>query len=188
MANGTTPAPINVIPRGLLSLLDIKSLGRNPVTLNEGWVQGVLDLSEYYMSHREYVRAVTAAFSLPGFQAAQIGAFVAPFELPVVPNDQVWLVHRYSVRALNPLAAATTYNGVACAFAQTGTGSVGAPPVFIISRETDATTAEIPACGTEWSNPRLFTPGAFFGVHIESVTIGTGEQFDCAIEITRLRI
>lgn len=185
MPNGQGPVPINQLPRGLLSLLDIKNLGRNPLTLNQDFVQGILELSDFYLSFREHFRGLTNSVNIPGFFTADVIAAVG-VPIPQIPQDEVWLVHRVSWRSEVPLT-----NGpytCSAAFIQPGIGAGGIAAIHSLGVEVSGSATEIPASGVSWGKPLLFVQGAFFGINVRRAPGAGVDRFDVYVEATRLRI
>ena len=78
------PQSLNRIPAGLLSLLQIKSLGRNPSALSD-FVQPTLEMSESYFTtlSLRFARASTA-----GVASADQGTRISLIE---VPENEIWI-------------------------------------------------------------------------------------------------
>lgn len=88
---------IQRIPRGLLSLLDMKSAaGRTPADL-QTFIQGTIDLEAYYLSD-----ALSTAFTLVNVAAAGVNAQL------LVPQGEVWRLFGLSAVADGFSAAVTT--------------------------------------------------------------------------------
>jgi len=94
------PGPINRIPQGLLSLLDVKALGRNPSLLSDQ-VIGTLDLfPQYELQSREVVIGQTNPLA-----TGVVGFYVdtSSPERTRVPEGEVWYVSNVTYQSLAAL-------------------------------------------------------------------------------------
>jgi len=92
--------PIQVLPAGLLGLLQLKSpAGKNPQVM-EGNVQPVFDLERYYLNQASEVvsDASVTETTTAGFRFFTTNPLV-------VPADQWWFVHNYTVYPTADLVA-----------------------------------------------------------------------------------
>jgi len=98
--------PIQTIPMGLLSLLQLKQQGQNPDTLSEV-VNPVVDLLQFWLQYQS-IDITTALF---GGQVSRTvptaGTGIYGYNAPgpaTVPPNQLWWIEHYTVEA-NLLAA-----------------------------------------------------------------------------------
>lgn len=117
---GAPLGPIQVLPRGLTGLLQLKTLGRVPDEL-AGFVQPAMDIGAYYLAAAALVDVVIHGINIgPG--AAGPSPF-SPGNI-VVPNDEVWYVHQYSVEVLLPVGAAEAARNVQPIMYLTSVGTI----------------------------------------------------------------
>lgn len=95
--------PIQLIPPGLLGLLQLKQGGRNPNELLET-VQATIDLRDWYFQSRT-VDATTLIGGNPSIALTVPGNFVFTANPATVPNGQFWYVFDYTIDALIATAA-----------------------------------------------------------------------------------
>lgn len=91
--------PFNVYLRGLLGLLDAK-VGGKPPSEFEDTLRVVLDAQQFLVAQRQEVLLMTTA------AYATLGTKLDATGLGVVPDSEIWLVHRYSCKQTVVLAAA----------------------------------------------------------------------------------
>jgi hypothetical protein len=104
-------APLNTIPRGLLDFFGIKSFGQNPVHLQDR-IQPTLDLllwvAQTNAVYLEVPTIVLATANQPGgtvdFPSTQPQNLSVGGRL-VVPQNEVWFVHEFVVKAIYNNAA-----------------------------------------------------------------------------------
>jgi hypothetical protein len=99
------PAPIQVLPQGLLGLLQLKAMGTNPTNLELN-VQPQLDLFAMYINRLEVdiSNQLVGGLSTKALATASPGFFVYTTNPPVVPQGFMWYVTQYTISA-NLLAA-----------------------------------------------------------------------------------
>jgi len=152
--------PIQTIPKGLLSLLNLKQMGQNPGNLL-GDVYPTLDLRDQYMQYLAVnqtaliggVATMNLATASPGIRNFTTGN-------PVVPNGQTWYVFDYTV--FGSLLPAETLSLVPI-FQEPGTGggeyAVGPPSVDVI-------TARARGFCTKADKPFWLAPGTNLAIHV----------------------
>jgi hypothetical protein len=97
VADRLPPSPINTLPIGLLDLLGIKSGGEYPRDLSQQ-LGSSIELLDFYLNAR------AENLSSGGFTVAATGfQTVAAF---AVPANELWWVHRYSLRYVTGAAEA----------------------------------------------------------------------------------
>lgn len=105
------PPPINRLPVGLLSMLDIKSMGKNPNALSDV-VQANVELNEFYINSASFISAYSdnpPLVPIPGGGGAtgtllRLDTVQAANPLPAdpsgqieVPDGEIWLVTEWCV-------------------------------------------------------------------------------------------
>lgn len=95
--------PIQLIPPGLLGLLQLKQAGRNPSDLLET-VQAVIEMRDWYFQSRT-VDATTLIGGNPSINITVPGNFAFTTNPALVPNGQWWYVTDFTVDALIATAA-----------------------------------------------------------------------------------
>jgi len=98
--------PIQTQPGGLLGLLQLKNMGRNPDKLADQ-LQPVWDLQELYLQSQVENQTPDLSVTAP---AAASGGFVAWATPAIVPAGEMWWVWNYSVLATT--VAADTMTGL----------------------------------------------------------------------------
>jgi hypothetical protein len=86
-------ARINRVPRGLLSLLGTKSLGRTPQEIDES-VRGVVDLTQFYLSDKTLVSAAAAEVLI----TPSVGTVHA---INTIPNGEAWFVYNITTKLVS---------------------------------------------------------------------------------------
>lgn len=156
--------PIQSIPPGLLGLLQLKTVGRNPSELDSTVTPG-FELSDWFLrANQEQLNTsytqLMAASAAGGYQA-----FTTPSAL-VVPDGEWWYVSHYAARG--GLAVGDTVNQMRTALQTNRTGTVrfgrfGAPATL-------AGQGSLVCFDTDFWAP----PGSEFGVHVSNVTSAAG--------------
>lgn len=90
--------PIQLLPQGLLGLLQLKNVGHNPRELNDS-VQPTLDL------WRIYLQADSEALFTANIPITAVGGAFPVVPDAQVPNDEIWAVHHFSASTFGVLAA-----------------------------------------------------------------------------------
>lgn len=181
MAAPFQSGPIQLLPAGLLGLLQLKSpAGRNPEVL-EGNVQPTIDLLEQYLLQASEVWNINSSVALPTGQGARR---FSPNSM-IVPQSEYWYVHRYTIWTAT-LAAGDTVTGVLPAIYET---PVGAVRVVILpswnQRGGAATTGQqsVNGAGGFWARP-----GSELGFWLEGLVAAATVTFNADMLFTRLRI
>lgn len=166
------PTPINRVPPGLLSLLDVKSMGANPVQLGDE-LQGVFQLTELYVN--------SIAQSRTGFTApvAIVGAFLASsgFLFQAQPGE-ILVIEKAGIMSNTPLGAGQSYRIRPCV-----TGSGGS---IVWIGPSSGTSAPGEICATYADRPLVLMPGHSLALLTESVTAGA-TQFQIGGNVASLR-
>lgn len=168
------PQLINRVPPGLLSLLDIKSLGQNPIALADQ-LSPVLELASlYFESIAGRVTGSTPAVNTVG-QSEFTGAGTR-----LRPNPgELWIIRRVAVRPLAALGAGTTYNfSFGLIDASLGT------PTFV-GTTISGTTGGVPAASAEGLIITASTAGCLW---VHSGTFGVPATFEYNAQVAILRI
>jgi len=143
----TIPAPINRLPLGLLSFLDIKQMGKNPAALGDVLLP-VLEMGEFFLGPHVSRRAST------GVSVTGVGNFATDL---VVPNGKVWIVRQAVLRSSAVLGAATTIRA-----AVELTGPDGS---YVLNGDQDtATVGERLSAVMELGRPIIATAGQVYSV------------------------
>jgi hypothetical protein len=163
---GAPLGPIQVIPPGLVGLLQLKQLGRLPDNLL-GDVNPVLELRDWYMEARRVSTVTlfggfpaTAAITTGGvnFKSMLIGGVNA-----AVPQGQIWYVEEFTVSG--SIATAADSISFAAAMSQsplTDIQLVGPPYIDVITARARAAAAK--ADRGYWARP-----GDTFGAFVVDV-------------------
>jgi hypothetical protein len=170
----TTPAPgyMSILPKGLLSFLDIKNDAAYPQRLGLE-LAPVLDLFEWYMqTNAELITGVTSALT--------VGAGASNIATPTpiaVPEKEWWYVSEYTT-AVNPGAGAAV--DVACGCQLFGSGTV----TFVVGGYQAAAANQDARAKND--HPFFVGPGSQFVTLVRSVTLApTATQ---VIRFSRLRV
>lgn len=156
--------PIQGIPPGLLGLLQLKTVGRNPGTL-DGNVSPGFELSDWYLRANQIQLSTTYTQLMAATAGGGYQVFTTPSAL-VVPDGEWWYVNFYAARG--GLAAADTVNQMRTAIqtnrvAPVRFGRFGGP-------NTLAGQGSLLCFDTDFWVP----PGAEFGVHVANVVSPAG--------------
>jgi len=161
---------INRIPGGLLGLLGLKSLGRNPDTLLSD-VRPTVDLMRLYMTGQPQM--VTSIVGVTG------NGFLTPIVTHTVPNGKCWFVIGHAVEGLsNPgtvaqFAAAAGYP-LGAAGVVTPQWAASTMRVYPVNAGRNEISTLIEAALP--SNPFVAAPGCQFGAYVAVTTLVGGEQ------------
>lgn len=98
--------PIQTIPKGLLGLLQLKSRGQMPDVLN-GNVQPSVDMLHMWLQASAEVPLGVFAVALA---AGTVGQQVFSPTPLLIPENEIWYVHHYTVVALCPASTDAAYN------------------------------------------------------------------------------
>lgn len=165
------PQGINTQPVGLLGLLGIKSVGRNPSVLADS-VAPTFDMAALYVGAvAENLSGATSAINLRGMWVVSN---------LVVPNGELWIVESCVLTAANAVIAATTYKVRPCVY------DVASGLPYHAGELTTVTAGEIPCA--PFPAPFLVTAGQGIGVFAESVTLGTASAMNVTVRFARARI
>lgn len=173
--------PIQVQPPGLLGLLQLKNLGRNPHSLDD-LVVPTFDLGEWYLRADQFeashVPCVPQATGAIGFVAIGFGT-AALFE---VPSSEWWYVH--TAQLFSGSIPAGDQVIAAAAWREGGSASVAqmvSDPVAVAVSTVDQQL---------WVSARDFwvPPGAIFGVVLTRLETAAGLDFNMQVRATRTPI
>jgi hypothetical protein len=158
---GLSPGPINTIPQGLLGLLQLKQLGRNPDQLSPV-VAPHLELFPFYQARLE-TDLVVPGSDLINLPTATPGM---TYFTTVVPNTQTWWIQRITA-AGTLLAAESVIFALVTRVSGTGVGHL------VSGYFADVVTARARAFritgGGFWA-----VPGTSFGIQVaDDVTAAT---------------
>lgn len=162
--------PIQTSPAGLLGLLNLKNLGKNPAQLEDA-IQPVLEFLDMYLA-TGYERVQSTA------QAVAQGTNVTDL---VVPQNEVWFVRHVSI----------DYGvlGAGAALIWTPAYRPGAQlhvfPLGAFQRNAYAAT-ESARNAVTFERPLVAMPSTAFGAYCHAVTLP--QNFTCSVLITRARI
>lgn len=168
------PLPINRVPPGLLSLLDTKSGGVNPLQLSEV-LSGSLELLPFYT-------AANSGLASGNTAATNAVGAVAPTASGNnfrVPNSELWILSYMAVRSAAVLGAATTVKAALCVY------DVALGVVTWSEAYQTFTTGERVCVGT--NRVLVLGPNDGVGVHFAAYT-GVAEVYQFNGQLTRLVI
>lgn len=159
--------PIQIIPRGLLGLLNLKNAGKAPPLLG-GVVTPTLDLLEMYCSNLyEQVSATVAV-------AAAVGPVQSDL---VVPETEVWFV-RVATATTDVLGAGDSITlQVTIAYSGITTIPVGDPQSAAVGGRIRCTSG---------NDIIIAPPGSIFGCWVAA--LGGAVNVDIAALVTRARV
>lgn len=173
--------PIQVLPRGLLSLLQLKQMGKSPSQLAEV-VAPTLDIMEFYrqglfVDQRNFLPSgsATLLFNARNFN----GPFTNGTETLTAPNNETWYVERFS--AIGNIPAADTCR-IALAIA-----SVPAVTVLPVSEDvTDVLNARNRTFSICARSPFWLPPGWQIGAVVMDVLTGTNISLIASMRAIRI--
>ncbi len=184
MNPGEPSGPIQLIPPGLLGLLQIKSpAGQNPNVLNAD-VQPTLEMLDLYLRTNQEVwgsnSGVTVAVSAP----ATVVQF-SPNAI-VVPAQEWWYVHHYSVSALPGAGGFVIAPRLGMLLNRTGTIRyiVLGPESYIPGGGITSTTGAMMFSAKGFWMP----PGSELGMYISDVQVADVDLTVRGLVFTRCRI
>lgn len=161
--------PIQVIPPGLMGLLQLKQQGRLPTDLADS-VQPVLEMRDWYFTGRRVATtalfpgaAPLATFNVPGVQTFVPSAG----GLATVPNGQYWYVD--TCAAYGTLAAAAD----TVRYSLVLLGSQGGDLVPLSVDYADAANARVRRVMARADKPFWAQPGDQFAIYCEDVNTAT---------------
>lgn len=167
------PLPINRVPPGLLSLLDTKSGGINPLQLADE-LSGSIELLDFYAATtNEYEYGDSVSTNAVG-QLAPLGAG----DNMRVPAGEIWIVDYIAVRSGAVLGAATSVTAAVCLY-NSSLGTVmyaGRPSRFITGERVCVSTDRRLVIG----------PNYGIGVHL-SEYVGLAQVFQFTAAISKLK-
>lgn len=167
------PSLVNRVPPGLLSLLDIKSLGQNPTVLSDTITPNIDVLRAYVAAFSQPLAVSSAPVSAAGFFAA--GAPLEPTPGQILILDGVCAVAQAAIGAgvtmtIKMGITQQTLGGVFSVFGNTVTATTGAQPAI-------------------GSNDLIILPAGYWvGIYADSVSGGAGPTFAIRARATRLVI
>jgi len=164
---------VNRVPPGLLSLLDMKALGQNPVTLSEQLVP-TLDLLGNYIASVSQLQ--------DGNTTGTLGATgIFPFVVALAGPGELLIVSRAVAVATATLGAATTIT------MRGGVYDIASSQMIIVGPPTTGTTGGRPA--VQFPEMMILAPGQGLALFVEAWTAG-GVAFTMrfAGSIARLRV
>lgn len=168
------PLPINRVPPGLLSLLDTKSGGVNPLVLSDE-LNGSLELLPFY--------SIASGIQINGDSAASnaVGqlAPLAAGDNFRVPAGEIWVVQFVAIRSGAVLGAGTTVKCAPCIY-NTSLGSV----VWSDSQQ-EFLTGERVCVST--NRALVIGPNFGIGVHISGY-VGLAQVFQFNALVSKLRL
>jgi hypothetical protein len=158
--------PIQTIPTGLLGLLQLKELGRNPSQLQDA-VQPTYDLFAQYVQQQ-----MSNEFGIFGAQLTTAALVTANHGLQVftgavVPQNRIFYVYQLSAD-IQTQNAADFINAAPAVLQPSGRTTIVAPGVadVISARIRSWITAPI-------TNPFFAAPGSTFGIYVYDILAGT---------------
>lgn len=165
------PSPINTQPLGLLGLLGIKTIGRNPSILPD-IVSPIIDIGPLYRAQGAMnLSGATSAVNLRGnWTVSNL----------IVPPGELWVVESAVLTAAAAVIVGTTYKVRCCVY------DVQSGLPYNAGELSTVTAGEIPCA--PMNGPFLVAPGQGIGVFAESVTLGTASAFNVTIRYTRALI
>ncbi len=167
------PQVINRVPPGLLSLLDIKSMGVNPVQLAD-LLSPTIELADLYLQAIASPQSgLTAVLNATGAASPATGNSFRP------GPGELWVVTKCCVSGITQNPAATTYRVAACVY----DASLG--PVVQVGASNEGNAGDWVAASID--SPVILTPGLGLGVFVHDVALGTGIQFRIAGTVAVLR-
>lgn len=159
--------PIQIVPRGLLGLLNLKNSGKTPSTLG-GVVTPIMDLLEMYCSSTYEPVAATVAV------AAAVGPVSSDL---VVPQNEIWFV-RVATATTDVLGVGDTITmQVSIALSGITTVPFGDPQSAVAAGRIRCTSG---------NDIIVATPGSIFGAWVSA--LGGAVQIDIAALISRARV
>lgn len=168
------PLPINRVPPGLVSLLDVKNYGMNPVQLADQ-LSPTLDLGNAYAAaNAQVVYGATAGL-------AAVGTFAptAAGDNFRVPAGQLWIVEKIAITPQAALGAGNTLTFAVCVYEITNGF------VLYAGRPVSGAVGDRPIGSTD---RQLIVPaGQAIGLIIESIA-GPAITFDFNGSVTRLSV
>ncbi len=172
---GRSIGPVQGTPSGLLSLLQLKQLGRNPSAFSDEIVP-VFDLQAWYRaSQLEYLTGTQFTVAAAATQNYYFGL--------TVPANEVWFVHSIHCRA-NLIAGEAINMAIGFAFDR----ALSQPPLHIFSNQVDRGTLTLPCVWALGCQPQMFFPANhIFGVNVYQITTAATVEVDSEICITRMK-
>lgn len=175
--------PIQTIPAGLLGLLELKTLGRLPDALS-ATVTPTVDMLEFWLRQRSFTNGSTV-HGITQTTAPGSPLLFSPTPI-VVPENQWWYFHEYSVIAVFTAAAGQQVDNYAPMIMYNRTGTINyatlAPGVSAVSSATQA-VAQIVTARDFWANP-----GSGLGLFFGQIVSAAGVSFTGRYRATALNI
>lgn len=179
-------APLNAIPQGLLDFFGIKSMGQNPIDLQQQIIP-TLEMIDWYANFKdEYaVSATPANIVLPNSSGFFGITSWAPGTIPSpVPGGELWFVREFVVAA-TAMAAAVTNLEIAPAYQ---VGAFNGVHVLPFSRGgPTAGNAVLKGQRAACLQPFWLPTGATLGYTLLSGE-GTSTPFSASLRVVRVKI
>lgn len=172
--------PVQLNPVGLLNLLQVKNLGKNPDTLI-GEYQPTIEMLEWLMSTEIVGAGSTFTLVAPGSTATWF-ATVGPIK---VPDNEWWYVH--SASAVLPMAAGDTFQGSLAVGIQIPQGA-GAYYEYMNVLALTKTAGAAATFHTGGPIRRWYSPGCEFGIAYGALTNAANVGGSLWVNFTRLPI
>lgn len=172
--------PIQVLPAGLLGLLQLKSpSGRAPEVL-QGDVQPTLDMLRFYLN-QQAIHATQGGISL--LAGSGTGNLVFNNPSLIVPLNEWWFCHYYTVQA-SPLTAGDIFTGLT-PMAYFDPNAPSARFHLLSDPVYGRPTGGIPVNG---ARNFFLPPGSSLGAYVDTYTIAAAESVVGDLFYTRLPI
>jgi hypothetical protein len=175
--------PIQVIPRGLLSLLQLKNLGRLPDVLL-GEVRPQFDIGDYWKQAACDFEGLTLLTNGLPAGSAGLNGYTTALQ---VANDEVAWVDEYTVEVIVPLGAAESCLNVQPAMridANSPQGWLGLTDTNLSVTATAARAAQGIITARNFWVPQ----GAILGYYVGQVNTATNVTFNGRVRWARLQI
>lgn len=175
--------PIQQIPQGLLGLLQLKNLGRNPVSLDDN-VQPTFDMMPLWLLTSAEQDTLTHQRDIATGAGQVLGFATNPI---VVPEGEVWWVHRYSLEVVLAAVAGDVANDVIPALLLNTTGTLvfqllndrGVSGTSVLANASQVGTS----CGGFYA-----PPGSQLGFHYGSAVSATVVSVYGLAWVTKMQI
>jgi hypothetical protein len=169
--------PVQIFPRGLLGLLQLKGLSSFPTTLNMDY-QPVIEMIDWFMetNARQEVAQPNSVVATGGFGFSVFTPAI------VVPQTQFWYVVDFNIRA--NLVAGDTVTNLRPAIRYDNVGpSYGIPDPSSIASGSGAASSV-------WCGARGFwmPPGSELALHLGAITAAANISFAAEVRFVPLDI
>lgn len=174
--------PIQTFPRGLIGLLQLKSRGQMPDVL-QGTVQPTVDLMQLWLNAGQAPDTVLHARAI----GAGNGGFweFSPNAI-LVPQNEIWYVHHYTVRVAIPAGATEQTRSFAPAMGVTQVGTILYQ--VLAAPQTFDGVAGVAVTGYVRAGGFWLGPGQSLGFVIGNVATATTHVFVGDVLATRMPI